>query len=551
MFSQKPIAILHDTYLMLAKNNIFSMDIKNFDSKQMFLVIDIYAMKNPVHPQGHPGWFRFDQIEDGKLCFTVKESNNKNGIVVSSNDNIPLIDCWCYTQIENLPFPLEIHVVIRKRINNEILFEDKIICFETEHDYFQYKNEYRNIHNVKINLLPIKQIIPRNLFAKIVVRTFADGDAVGYFAREMAELLLSQGIKNRIYVQNCESAFRPFVKHYEDLLNEGSHPNDLIIYHYSISDAYLDNILNLKCKKIVYFHGVTSPDRLRVFDAELSNECSAAIKEVYKLVKFDAILVNSEQNKRVLLNAYKTHEKERLYDNRDDILLEERMTTISNKIYVIPPVLFSGYSWNAIEADLQFQKTVEKLGKTLLYVGKLYPHKRIDDLIEVFKETLDLNNEVVLLLVGHTHKSYMKYIMHKIENLPQETKERIIFMHMISRNQLKAAYNAANIFITMSEDEGFCVPVLEAMRFHIPVVARKTENTPVDEVLGEAGKYIVEKDYKNVAAEIDMLFRNADYYNAIVERQDKELERYQDNKLMIDFMERILECYYEKTTNSF
>ena len=145
----------------------------------------------------------------------------------------------------------------------------------------------------------------------------------------------------------------------------------------------------------------------------------------------------------------------------------------------------------------------------------------------------------------------MKYIMHKIENLPQETKERIIFMHMISRNQLKAAYNAANIFITMSEDEGFCVPVLEAMRFHIPVVARKTENTPVDEVLGEAGKYIVEKDYKNVAAEIDMLFRNADYYNAIVERQDKELERYQDNKLMIDFMERILECYYEKTTNSF
>ncbi len=60
-----------------------------------------------------------------------------------------------------------------------------------------------------------------------------------------------------------------------------------------------------------------------------------------------------------------------------------------------------------------------------------------------------------------------------------------MFPGHISFRQILAYYRTADAFLCMSEHEGFCVPVVEAMSFGVPVVARGMCAVP--ETMGNAG----------------------------------------------------------------
>ena len=78
----------------------------------------------------------------------------------------------------------------------------------------------------------------------------------------------------------------------------------------------------------------------------------------------------------------------------------------------------------------------------------------------------------------------------------------------------------------MSEHEGFCVPLVEAMYFGIPIIA--FDSTAVGETLGGSGLLLKDKDSKAVAEAIDLIMTDDELRQKLI-AGEKERLKYFDN----------------------
>jgi L-malate glycosyltransferase len=107
----------------------------------------------------------------------------------------------------------------------------------------------------------------------------------------------------------------------------------------------------------------------------------------------------------------------------------------------------------------------------LLFVGKVMPNKRIDDLIRVFalfqRSVARMSR---LLLVGDLADCphYYDRLQQMVADLQVE---EVVFTGHVDQDELVAYYSIADAFLCLSEHEGFCVPLQEAMVFGVPVIA--------------------------------------------------------------------------------
>src|SRR5262249_16897583 len=122
-------------------------------------------------------------------------------------------------------------------------------------------------------------------------------------------------------------------------------------------------------------------------------------------------------------------------------------------------------------------------GPILVCVAQLMPHKRPDFLVEVMHiaETY-LEMRGFLMLVGH----------HRLERYARAIKEQVRELNLagvhvvggVDNADLVAVFRSAAGVVTASEHEGFCLPLIEAMTFDKPVVARACAAIP--ETVGDA-----------------------------------------------------------------
>lgn len=121
---------------------------------------------------------------------------------------------------------------------------------------------------------------------------------------------------------------------------------------------------------------------------------------------------------------------------------------------------------------------------TFLFVGQLLPHKRPDFLLQAFHIlTTHILTGCQLILAGPVrlkHYGEMLFQLKKELNLAN-----VVITGAVSDLQLAQHYRSASVFVTASEHEGFCVPLLEAMAFDVPVLARACAAIP--ETVGDAG----------------------------------------------------------------
>ncbi len=117
--------------------------------------------------------------------------------------------------------------------------------------------------------------------------------------------------------------------------------------------------------------------------------------------------------------------------------------------------------------------------------------------------------------------------------------EDVHFCGHVPFSQLLAYYRLADVFVSMSEHEGFCKPLLESMYFGLPIVAYAAAGVP--DTLGDTGILIKEKRYEIVAELIYLLMTKADFREAVVARQKERLEQFSSARAM-----EMLRSYLEK-----
>jgi L-malate glycosyltransferase len=135
---------------------------------------------------------------------------------------------------------------------------------------------------------------------------------------------------------------------------------------------------------------------------------------------------------------------------------------------------------------------------TILFVGRLVPHKRQDLVIRAFAQYRAFEPRARLVLVG---VPLTPEYGAQLEALADELAPgAVAFAHGISRQELAAHYRAAHAFLCLSEHEGFCIPLLEAFHFGVPVIAR--DEGAVAEVIDDAGVLLGPDDNVEVVAEL-------------------------------------------------
>jgi glycosyltransferase involved in cell wall biosynthesis len=157
----------------------------------------------------------------------------------------------------------------------------------------------------------------------------------------------------------------------------------------------------------------------------------------------------------------------------------------------------------------------------LLYVGRLAPHKKIEDLIALFTEYHQIEPECALLLAGTPGPpSYGNYLRGLVAQQPLEVRDRVHFLGQVSDGQLATLYGASSALVMMSEHEGFCIPLVEAMHFGLPIVAYAEPG--VRETLGQSGLIFYDKDYPAVARAMHAALQEP-RHSALVARQRQRL----------------------------
>ena len=160
-----------------------------------------------------------------------------------------------------------------------------------------------------------------------------------------------------------------------------------------------------------------------------------------------------------------------------------------------------------------------------LFVGRIVPNKKIEDhirLAEHYKRYVDERLPVHLRRQDRRVPRYYDAIQALIERYRMPP-DRFIFTGPVPDEDLATYYRMASVYISLSEHEGFCVPLLEAMAADVPVLAYST--TAVPDTLGGAGVQFAPKDLEYAAELLGELAFNDTLRTQVIAGQRKRLRR--------------------------
>jgi L-malate glycosyltransferase len=328
------------------------------------------------------------------------------------------------------------------------------------------------------------------------------GDAVTNHIFEIDRRLRQWGVSTRVYgadVSNSpgtraerDSAFGERLESREDLL----------VYHYS---AYCDNyrlFQRARCRKVLIYHNITPAEFYRPYDARYESLCARGRAVLSELADCDLALGVSDYNRRELVAAGFPPERTGLL-----------------------PLFLGENDFESTERDADVFKRLQRDRRTtLLFVGKVAPNKAFEDLIKIFAAYhRHVNPQSQLVLAG---ARFLPLYDRVLDGLVKRLRLQgvVIFPDRLPLSGLRSCYEAADLFLCASQHEGFCAPLLEAMYFGVPILARATAAVP--DTLDGAGIQYTALDYAQLSELIQTVVTDTTLRGRIVDGQRKRLRAF-------------------------
>jgi len=160
---------------------------------------------------------------------------------------------------------------------------------------------------------------------------------------------------------------------------------------------------------------------------------------------------------------------------------------------------------------------------TILFVGRLAPHKRQDLLIRAFAMyRRHRAPDARLVLVGVPVSPRFERALRQLA--AQVAPSAVTIESGVSAERLAALYRSAHAFLCLSEHEGFCIPLLEAFHFGVPVIARSVAGVP--EVVGDAALLLDDSDVAVVAELLHLAVTDRELREELRRRAQARLDVY-------------------------
>lgn len=354
------------------------------------------------------------------------------------------------------------------------------------------------------------------------VHTLQYGDAISGEALSVQRILREIGHQSEIYSVNTHEKLKGIPKQMSEYRYDTK--RDALILHYSISSPQNSIYLNsTKCKRFLIYHNLTPVKWFTAYNERVAQDLINGKAELPSLVnQTDYCLADSEFNSIELseFGAKNPRVLPLLFDNI-------RLDTPPNE---------------GIIQALNASKTKQDQGKNILHVGRLAPNKCIEDIIKGFYFYHHKHDQTSRLwLVGHDTDTeiYSFELRRLVEEL--RLKEFVFFVGSVSNDELLGFYQASDLYLCMSEHEGFCVPLIEALHFSLPVIAFSSSAIP--ETLGSAGVLIQNKDPLELALIMKRLLSDPRLRKDLIDRGKTQVQKFSleafKQKLTAEIIEKL------------
>jgi hypothetical protein len=323
------------------------------------------------------------------------------------------------------------------------------------------------------------------------------GDAVSNQVIRIHQMLIEKGEKAQIFSKYADHR----VEKYRTNITEFCMDEDtVIIHHFYGYSEIADEISSLRAYKIIVYHNIT-PHTFFEQTAVLYEFCQKGRYQLQQIIsKYNLILGDSVFN------------------------CEEAKKLGANQVQELP-IIVTEFNQTFISEHLVKNLRTDS-DKVWLFVGRIAPNKRQDLLIDIFNYYIKLypNEKHHLYLVGkyYADDDYYKKVCSKINFLALNT--QITLVGKVEDEDLPAYYKAADLFLCMSEHEGFCVPIVEAFINQIPVVAYA--GTAVADTMGGGSGALENLDAESAVKRIHSVFTNNTLKNELICHGIKQAHRF-------------------------
>lgn len=344
-----------------------------------------------------------------------------------------------------------------------------------------------------------------------------EGDGISNGMFYLQKILRELGFISNIYVDSFEPGLKNRVFPYKDFNEKNS--NQLLIIHYAIYYDFSKWLDSLNVRKIMIYHNIT-PYEFFEEGSILYIMCKRGKEYLPELVsRVEASIGDSTLNS------------------------EELMEHNFSNVKTIPLLIDTNKILNAPWNKNLFDEKEDEF--TIIFIGRIARNKAQRDLIEIANVYKDMSDDFKMYIIGGTTDlSYQVELQNLIAHYHLE--ENVILTGKVPDEDLFAYYRSANLFLCMSEHEGFGIPLIEAMLLDLPVIAFNSSN--IKSTLNGGGILFDTKSHEHIAATIKLLRENSAFRREILTQQKEARKIYYHDTIvneLVSFLQTLdLECQY-------
>ena len=344
--------------------------------------------------------------------------------------------------------------------------------------------------------------------------SYAYGDAIGNEALEIRNFLRNRGMQSEIFSLSFHPRCAHDVKNYLEY-DRYSTPGNVALFHFSIGSPVTKKFLRLPDRKAIIYHNITPSSYFLDYHRVLAKDCFKGRVELKSLAdKVDLALGDSEYNRRELAEAG--------FPYTGVLPLLMNFSHLEEKVLPLFGELFND-------------------GKTnLIYVGRIIPNKKIEDVIRVFhlfQRYFEPDSR--LFLIGE-YRGFERYLA-ALQNQTAMLKVRNVhFSGHVPLDELVSYFKLSHLYLHMSDHEGFCAPILESFHIGIPVLACAAGAVP--ETMNGGGILLNNRNFLEIAALIDEVLHDRELRQRILDSQRRALEKYKIEKTgatLLEYLRRL------------
>jgi L-malate glycosyltransferase len=310
-------------------------------------------------------------------------------------------------------------------------------------------------------------------------------------------MLRRRGHQSDLFALTMDDDLQEDVRPFED---PDSRLGDVTIFHFALPSPMTGAFATLPNVRVLQYHNITPAAFFAPYDPQLFRLAALGRTELRSLVgRVDLALGDSEFNRQEL---------EALGFDRTGVLpiaVDTARITGAPRRPALDRILGDGLI-------------------NILFVGRVVPNKRIEDhirLAELYKRNID--SYYRFIFVGRydgvpSYYAQIRALISEFQMLP----DRFWFTGPVPNEDLGSFYRWADVYVSLSEHEGFCVPLVEAMAADVPVLAYAAGAVP--ETLGGAGVLFAPKDLELASEMLGLLVYDRSVRERVLEGQRRRLQ---------------------------